>query len=96
LLSRRKLPDSVVAQVRIRARGLCEYCHAVEQWQYVPFTDEHFAWSSDGLRISGLTAVGRATAEALEMNRDRLVAIRAADVAIGRHPPVDDRRLTRR
>lgn len=28
------------AQVRIRAQGLCEYCHAAEQWQYVEFTVE--------------------------------------------------------
>ena len=132
---------AVVAQVRIRARGLCEYCHASEQWQYVPFTvdhvmplslegsddvnnlalacfhcnrrkfiavaafdphtnesvaifnprtqvwDEHFVWSTDGVQLVGLTASGRATIEKLEMNRERLVAIRAVDVLIGRHPP---------
>ncbi len=30
---------------------------------------EHFVWSSDELRILGLTAVGRATIEALRFNR---------------------------
>lgn len=130
--------------VRQRAGGLCEYCHTLESWQYVPFTmdhvvplsrggtDEsdnlalscfhcnrkkgdrmravdpisgeegylynprtddwrkHFAWSNDGLRIVGITAVGRATVVALELNRERVINIRSADRAVGRHPPVHD------
>ena len=51
---------------------------------------EHFIWSSDGLRILGLTAVGRATIAALGLNRDRVLNIRAADSAVGRHPPQGD------
>jgi hypothetical protein len=30
--------------------------------------EEHFAWSSDGSTLVGLTAVGRATISALDMN----------------------------
>jgi hypothetical protein len=51
---------------------------------------EHFMWSSDGLRIVPLTATGRATVELLELNRERVLRIRAADVAVDRHPPGND------
>ena len=51
---------------------------------------EHFIWSNDRLNIMGLTSIGRATVEALELNRDRAIRIRAADLAVGRHPPLDD------
>jgi len=51
---------------------------------------DHFIWSADGLRIVGLTPTGRATVEVLVLNRDRVLAIRAADREVGRHPPVGD------
>ena len=51
---------------------------------------EHFIWSADRLYIIGLTPIGRATVEALELNRERAIRIRAADVAVERHPPIDD------
>ncbi|HEY9826668.1 MAG TPA: HNH endonuclease signature motif containing protein [Stenomitos sp.] len=51
---------------------------------------EHFIWSSDGLVILGLTSVGRATIATLDLNRERVMSIRAADKEIGRHPPADD------
>ena len=53
---------------------------------------EHFIWSGDHLRIIGLTPVGRATIETLALNCERVVNIRAADVAVGRHPPEGDPR----
>jgi hypothetical protein len=141
---RRKIPPAIRDLVRQRAGGKCEYCHALERWQYVPFTvdhviplaeggaddpdnlalacfhcnrskadrltvldsdsgghvllfnprqdewSEHFSWSADGLQIVGLTAVGWATVEALELNRERAIRIRAADQVIGRHPPSGD------
>ena len=55
---------------------------------------EHFIWSADGLYITGLTPIGRATLATLGLNRERVVNIRAADVAVGRHPPSDDARQT--
>jgi hypothetical protein len=51
---------------------------------------EHFIWSSDGLCIIPLTAIGRATVDLLEFNRERIQRIRMADVTAGRHPPFDD------
>ena len=53
---------------------------------------EHFIWSADGLRIVGLTAIGRATIAALDLNRERAVNIRAADATVNRHPPAIDPR----
>ncbi|MCP5096567.1 MAG: HNH endonuclease [Chloroflexi bacterium] len=51
---------------------------------------EHFMWSPDKLYIMGETAVGRATIELLQLNRARIIPIRAADLAINRHPPLND------
>jgi hypothetical protein len=48
---------------------------------------DHFAWSEDGTRILGVTAVGRATIARLQMNRDRMVAARRLWVVAGWHPP---------
>ncbi len=53
--------------------------------------NDHFAWSSDMLHIIGLTPAGNATIELLELNRERVVRIRAADLEAGRHPPADDK-----
>ncbi len=46
---------------------------------------EHFAWND--VQIYGLTATGRATVEALDLNRPIMVAIRAEEKLLGRHPP---------
>ncbi|MBV7332064.1 HNH endonuclease [Chloroflexi bacterium TSY] len=51
---------------------------------------EHFIWSTNGTEIVGLTPTGRATITLLQLNRPRIVNIRLADVAVGRHPPPDD------
>ena len=47
----------------------------------------HFAWSRDFLFIRGRTATGRATVEALHLNRPELVNLRRALRTIGEHPP---------
>lgn len=46
---------------------------------------EHFQW--EGVYLIGLTATGRATVEALHMNRPLIRAIRDVEAALGRHPP---------
>ena len=48
---------------------------------------EHFRWRLNGTRIQGKTPCGRATVEALEMNRNRIVALRKIWVKWGEHPP---------
>lgn len=52
--------------------------------------NDHFAWSANGLEILGLTLLGFATIEALVLNRERVISIRATDKEIGRHPPQGD------
>lgn len=143
-LVRSKVSTDIQQQVRQRANYLCEYCHACESWQYVPFTFDHlipkakggedtpenlalacahcnrrksdkqsavdpltsevvplfnprlhqwaghFIWSLDGERIVPLTAIGRATENLMDFNRGRALRIRAADVAVNRHPPQND------
>ncbi|MCX6029064.1 MAG: HNH endonuclease signature motif containing protein [Chloroflexi bacterium] len=46
----------------------------------------HFMWSDDRLRILGITPTGRATAEALRMNRPQLVNLRRLWAKMGVFP----------
>ncbi len=48
---------------------------------------EHFAWSEDGAEVIGRTACGRATVEALHLNRELTVLARRRWVSVGWHPP---------
>ncbi len=48
----------------------------------------HFAWN--GVEMIGLTAIGRATVQALDLNRSTMLAIRAEEELRGRHPPPED------
>lgn len=54
-----------------------------ERWQ------DHLGWSDAGTVIGGRTATGRATVDALELNRTVLVEARRRWVAVGWHPPED-------
>ncbi|HMQ52466.1 MAG TPA: HNH endonuclease signature motif containing protein [Anaerolineae bacterium] len=48
----------------------------------------HFRWSEDGLRIIGLTAVGRVTVTALHLADDPdALIVRSYWVMVGWHPP---------
>jgi 5-methylcytosine-specific restriction endonuclease McrA len=48
---------------------------------------EHFAWSEDCTVIVGLTPIGRATVDTLQLNRSGLVNLRRILFAAGEHPP---------
>jgi 5-methylcytosine-specific restriction endonuclease McrA len=48
---------------------------------------DHFAWSPDGGVVVGLTPTGRATIEALQLNRPGLVNLRRILFQAGEHPP---------
>jgi hypothetical protein len=50
---------------------------------------EHFTWSEDGTKIIGHTACGRATVEALRLNRELAILARQRWVSVGWHPPND-------
>jgi hypothetical protein len=52
-----------------------------QEWKH------HFRWSSDGLQVVGHTATGRATEQALHLNRRELVNLRYVLSTIGEHPP---------
>ena len=47
--------------------------------------EDHFRW--EGVVLIGITAIGRATVEALNMNRKLILAIRREEMLVGRHPP---------
>jgi len=50
---------------------------------------EHFRWDETGVFIIGLTAFGRATIVALQMNNELAVKVRGHWVRAGWHPPAD-------
>ena len=55
-----------------------------------PRTDdwhENFAWISDGVKMMGLTPIGRATVIALNINNEVAVEVRRNWVLAGRYPP---------
>ena len=52
--------------------------------------EDHFRWSNDRGRLVGKTIVGRATIEALDMNRPRIVQVRLLWAAMGLHPPSEE------
>jgi HNH endonuclease len=47
--------------------------------------EENFRW--DGVKIIGLTPVGRAMIAALDLNREMMLSIRAEEKLLGTHPP---------
>lgn len=49
--------------------------------------DDHFAWAPDLLDVIGLTRTGRATIEALCLNRRNIRNLRRILIAAGEHPP---------
>lgn len=54
-----------------------------DDWQ------EHFAWSADGVKVTGLTPMGRATVSALSINNEVAVEVRRNWILAGWHPPKD-------
>lgn len=48
---------------------------------------EHFQWENDPTKVAGITACGRATVEALYLNRLGVVNLRSLLVLAGKHPP---------
>jgi 5-methylcytosine-specific restriction endonuclease McrA len=49
--------------------------------------EDHFVWNEDYTLIMGTTPTGRATVEALRLNRQGLVNLRRVLYAMGEHPP---------
>lgn len=58
-----------------------------QQWS------DHFAWNDDDFTlIIGLTPIGRATVEVLQLNREGVVNLRRVLYAMGEHSPVEGNR----
>jgi hypothetical protein len=58
---------------------------------------DHFCWTTDGLRILGITSTGRATCQRLDLNDDfhnqgAILKARQFWVVAGWHPPLNDPR----
>jgi hypothetical protein len=51
---------------------------------------DHFEWNDNFTLIIGLTPTGRATVEALHLNREGLVNLRQVLYAMGKHPPREE------
>ncbi len=51
---------------------------------------EHFGWSDDFTQVIGKTPCGRATVEALSLNRTGVVNLRRLLVMAGLHPPLEE------
>jgi hypothetical protein len=74
--------------------GLVEWAIALEDEVVYIFNSRqqrwntHFVWNA--VEAIGLTAIGRATVQALDLNRSSMWAIRAEEELRGRHPPPED------
>ncbi len=49
--------------------------------------NQHFQWSENLIYIVGRTPIGRATVEALNLNRQELINLRQLLIGAGEHPP---------
>jgi hypothetical protein len=50
---------------------------------------DHFVWNEDFTLIIGISPTGRATVEALHLNREGVVNLRRVLFAMNEHPPVE-------
>ena len=49
--------------------------------------NDHFRWSADSLQVEGISAIGRATMELLQLNRRGVVNLRRVLIRDDNHPP---------
>jgi HNH endonuclease len=49
----------------------------------------HFTWVNNGTHIEGITACGRATVIAMQLNNPYAVTVRQAWISAGWHPPTE-------
>ena len=52
--------------------------------------NDHFIWSSDYTEVVGLTPTGRATIDALRLNRSGVVNLRRVMLLANLHPPTEN------
>ncbi len=76
--------DRVVALDPVSGEAVSLFNPRRERWS------DHFAWVDGNTTVVGKTAIGRATAAALQVNEPDIVAARRLWVLAGWHPPKDD------
>ncbi|MEH1806900.1 HNH endonuclease [Nostoc sp.] len=77
--SRSKISESIQKQVHQRAKYLCEYCHASEQWQYVQFTVDHIM----PLSLGGTDNLENLALACFHCNRRKTNRLTATDLQSG-------------
>ncbi|NEU75230.1 HNH endonuclease [Hassallia byssoidea VB512170] len=80
----RYISEATQHQVRQRANYLCEYCHASEQWQYVPFTVDHVIPLSKG----GVNCLENLALACFHCNRQKSDKVTALDEQSGVEVPL--------
>lgn len=71
----RYISEATQIQVRQRAKFLCEYCHASEQWQYVSFTVDHVIPISKG----GANSIDNLALACFHCNRKKSDKVKSFD-----------------
>jgi HNH endonuclease len=76
--------DKVEGEDAVTGENVLFFNPRLQDWS------EHFCWTEDGLRVVGLTPVGRATVAALHLSDDPdALEVRSFWVLAGWHPPKD-------
>jgi hypothetical protein len=90
------IPVAVERSIRAAARNRCGYCLSPQHLLMARLEIEHIVPRSkggpteNGLRVVGLTPVGRATVAALHLSDDPdVLEVRSYWVIAGLHPPKD-------
>lgn len=73
---------STVATDPATGREVALYNPRADRWA------DHFVWSTDFRIVVGISAIGRATVERLQLNRAGVVELRQLLHSVGRHPPI--------
>jgi exopolyphosphatase/pppGpp-phosphohydrolase len=74
-MSSHKFSETIQEKVRQRAKYLCEYCHACEQWQYVRFSIDHVI----PINIGGSNNLDNLALACFHCNRRKGSKIKATD-----------------
>lgn len=83
----KRVPPDLRREVAQRAEQLCEYCRCPAEFSADSFTIDHIQPRQLATQVVGQTPCGRATIEALSLNRPGVINLRRLLVSAGLHPP---------
>lgn len=86
-----KISRTLEVAVRKRANGLCEYCHTIERWQYVPFTVDHIL----AVHLGGTTILENLAQACFRCNRLKGWRLSGIDPQTGDDEPLFNPRRDR-